>query len=237
MSCSAPPPPPENSLIGNASSQHLREGPSSRQRQQQQQPFMCAPCSPEGAGYHSRSGSYQDNTPGNYSNYSSNASSRDHRRHNSHRQEFRNNSGNGSSSNSNNNRVEVSLPSHFEPGAALVPYPNQDNKEGDGDDDDNSLGTCEKSQYSKYSRSSSTRTGNMSRSSSGRKLSTGPYSARESKVSLANQSSSSPGVTVNNTSTSRLSQHVVENNNNALFEDSDRSGRRLSRRQFVEVKR
>ena len=110
-------------------------------------------------------------------------------------------------------------------------------EEGDGDDDDNSLGTCEKSQYSKYSRSSSTRTGNMSRSSSGRKLSAGPYSARESKVSLANQSSSSPGVTVNNTSTSRLSQHVVENNNNDLFEDSDRSGQRLSRRHFVEVKR
>jgi len=60
----------------------------------------------------------------------------------------------------------------WSPATMLVPYQNNEDQDGDH----NSLGTCEKSQYSnKYSRSGSGLGGEGSR-----KL-VGPYSARESK--------------------------------------------------------
>eukprot|EP00571_Detonula_confervacea_P016867 CAMPEP_0172299258 /NCGR_PEP_ID=MMETSP1058-20130122/1618_1 /TAXON_ID=83371 /ORGANISM="Detonula confervacea, Strain CCMP 353" /LENGTH=136 /DNA_ID=CAMNT_0013008651 /DNA_START=130 /DNA_END=540 /DNA_ORIENTATION=+ len=132
----------------------------------------------------------------------------------------------------------------------LVPYQNKDQ----GGDDKNSLGTCEKSQYSKYSRSGSGLGGGTNRSGlggdDGSRKSVGPYSARESKGDLPPSSNDCTAISRrlfshssgNNLSRgvvgSRQQHHALEKNNNfdQQQRDTGGSGRVLSRRKsFVEV--
>mmetsp|Transcript_31049 Transcript_31049/g.65546 ORF Transcript_31049/g.65546 Transcript_31049/m.65546 type:complete len:121 (-) Transcript_31049:144-506(-) len=119
----------------------------------------------------------------------------------------------------------------------LVPYQNKDQ----GGDDKNSLGTCEKSQYSKYSRSGSGLGGEGSR-----KL-VGPYSARESKGDLPPSSNDCTAISrrlFSHSSSNNLSRGVVgsrqqhhaldkANNFDQQQRDTGGSGRVLSREFFL----
>ena len=190
-----------NNSIGNPSSHHLRDAPSSQQQDTQEGSDLqfCAPCIPplspqDNAGISSSSSSSNNGRPsyygqassknfnrmGSQESYGSHASS-SYNLDSSHRRssQERHNTSIGYSPREIKQRVEV----QFDKSSLLLPYPNDGPETDDDDDDDNSLGTNENSNTSYTSRG----TGLSSSSGGGRSSNsrmTGPYSARESKVAL-----------------------------------------------------